>query len=174
MKQIALIAAINFSNYGLGMNGELLYDIPNDKRRFKQLTYGHTVIMGRKTWESLPKQFRPLPFRTNFVVSRNPDYKAPGALVFPNLKDAIDAAETHKVFLIGGAEIYREGFQYAQAVELTCVHGDKEADTFFPKFRYTEFDRTTIFEGGWNNTPYSIETFVHKSAKSSYPILPFQ
>lgn len=116
----------------IGLKGDMIWHLPGDLKRFKALTMGATLIMGRKTWESLPR--RPLPGRRNIVVSRNPEYDAPGAEIFRSLEEAIDAsAGDEKVFIIGGGEIYRKSFPYATEVELTRVmERCPEADTFFP------------------------------------------
>ena len=106
---ISLIAAIG-KGRELGKNGKLLWHLPDDMRRFKELTTGHPVIMGRKTWESLPERFRPLPGRTNIVVTRQADYKAAGAIVADSLGAARAVAAraegANEIFVIGGGELY--------------------------------------------------------------------
>lgn len=127
---ITLIAAAA-QNDALGKDNTLVWHLPDDFKRFKKLTTGHHIIMGRKTWESFP---RPLPNRTHIVISRNVNYEAPGAVVVHNMEDALAFAknDTH-TFIIGGGEIYTIGLHYATHIELTRVHGTFEADAFFPK-----------------------------------------
>ena len=110
--RLNIIAAIG-KNRELGLHGKLLWHIPEDMRRFKEVTTGHPVIMGRKTWESLPQMYRPLPGRTNIVVTRQVGYKATGAIVADSLKAARIAAAraggADEIFVIGGGELYRRG-----------------------------------------------------------------
>lgn len=135
---ISLIAIIG-KNRELGRGGELLWHLPDDMKRFKELTSGHPVIMGRKTWESLPERFRPLPNRTNIVVTRQSGYKALGAVVVDGLSDAFltaqDADGSEETFIIGGGEIYAAALPYATRLYLTLVEATVEdADTFFPEY----------------------------------------
>ncbi|NCO62164.1 dihydrofolate reductase [Candidatus Kaiserbacteria bacterium] len=132
-----IIAAIG-KNSELGRGGKLLWHIPDDMRRFKALTTGHPVIMGRKTWESLPKKFRPLPGRTNIVVTRQKNYKAEGAMIINSFEAARAAAArvdgADEVFIIGGGELYREALPYADRLYLTLVNDTAEADIFSPLY----------------------------------------
>lgn len=130
---LVLIAAVTKNN-GIGLNNELLFKLSADMKRFRELTYGSTVIMGRKTWESLPPKFRPLPMRTNIVLSRNENYEAPGAQVFTNLDQALRSVITTNVFVIGGEQIFAEAMPYATVLELTEIDKDAQADAFFPVF----------------------------------------
>jgi dihydrofolate reductase len=129
---LALIAAVA-RNRAIGRDNALLWQLPEDMRHFRETTRGRTVIMGRKTWESLPAAFRPLPGRRNVVVSRNPAYAAPGATVVHSLEAALrltDPAE--ETFLIGGAELYRQALPLAARLYLTEVDDAPPADAFFP------------------------------------------
>lgn len=135
---LSIIAAIG-KNRELGLNGQLLWHIPGDLKRFKEVTSGHPVIMGRKTWESLPGRFRPLPGRTNIVVSRQAGYDAPGATVVDSLSDAflaaIDAPGAEETFVIGGGELYAAALPYANRLYITLVEEENaDADTFFPDY----------------------------------------
>lgn len=113
----------------IGRRGSLIWRIPDDLRRFKRLTTGHPVIMGRKTWESLPK--RPLPGRLNIVVSRNPGYDAPGAVVVTSPQEALKAAGDAGPFVMGGEQIYRIFMSLADRIELTEVDDTcRDADAF--------------------------------------------
>jgi dihydrofolate reductase len=133
---ISIIAGVQIPNHGLGIDGDLLYKLTADMKRFKELTDGHIVIMGRKTWESIPAQFRPLPNRHNIVLTRDTAYDAPGAEVFGTFAEAIqDCADSDaQIFLIGGARVYEDGLRYADTLYLTEFSGDKPADTFFPDY----------------------------------------
>jgi len=119
-------------NDAIGKGNKLIWHLSDDLKRFKDLTNGHHIIMGRKTFESFPK---PLPNRTHVVITRQPDYKAPeGVIIVNNLEDAIDASKSDaQPFVIGGGEIYKQALAFADKIELTRVHEDFEADTFFPK-----------------------------------------
>lgn len=129
---ISLIAALA-KNRAIGKDGQLLWHLPEDMRHFRETTRGKPVIMGRKTWESLPDSFRPLPGRHNIVVSRNPAYLAPGATLVGSLENAIHAVgETAEVFVIGGAELYRQALPVAGRLYLTEIAQDFEGDAFFP------------------------------------------
>lgn len=126
---ITLIAAAGENN-SLGNNGEIPWHLPDDFKHFKKLTTGHHIIMGRKTWETFPK---PLPNRTHIVMTRDLKYRAKGAVVVHNIEDALKYTEEEKnCFIIGGGEIYALGLPYATHIELTRVHGEFEADAFFP------------------------------------------
>ena len=142
---ISLIAAVA-QNRALGKDGQLLWHLPEDMRYFRETTRGKPVIMGRKTWESLPDVFRPLPGRRNIVISRNPAYDAPGATLAGSLEEAVRLAQDDaEVFVIGGAEIYRQALPLAQRLYLTEVARDFDADAFFPEFSasdWTEISRS--------------------------------
>ena len=142
--RISLIAAIGRGRE-LGAGGELLWRIPEDMKRFKELTMGHPVIMGRKTWESIPEKYRPLLGRTNIVVTRQSGYRAKGALVVDGLSDAFLAAEgadgASETFVIGGGELYAAALPYATRLYLTLVDATAEGvDAFFPAYE-TEFTK---------------------------------
>jgi len=147
---ISIIAAIG-KNRELGKDNKLLWRIPEDMKRFKDLTSGQVVIMGRKTYESLPKKFRPLPNRINIVVTKNQNWKMPGCLISNSLDEAIlKAKEFNKeIFIIGGASIYNQGLKYADKLYLTLV--DKEypdADVFFPD--YKDFGKVKVLSSGFS------------------------
>lgn len=126
---ITMIAAAGENNE-LGLNNMLVWHLPDDFRRFKQLTTGHHIIMGRKTFESFPS---PLPDRTHIVISRNNNFTAKGVSVVHSVDEAIEkSAPDPQPFIIGGGEIYAQGMEIASKIELTRVHGTFDADTFFP------------------------------------------
>lgn len=128
-KDITLIAAVS-ENHALGKDNQLIWYIPEDLKRFKRLTQGHAVIMGRKTFESIPKA---LPNRKNIILTHNPNYTAEGVVVVHTIEDALKAAaDDPQPFVIGGGEIYKLFLPIAQTIELTRVHASFEADAFFP------------------------------------------
>lgn len=131
--RINIIAAINADTRAIGRRGDMLHHLRDDLRRFRALTLGHPIVMGRKTFESLPAGA--LPGRRNLVVSRNSAYAAPGAEVFPTLDAAIAACDGNDdIFIIGGAEIYRLAMPLARRLFLTVIDHPTppDADTFFP------------------------------------------
>ena len=118
-------------NNALGKDNDLVWHLPDDFKRFKRLTSGHYIIMGRKTFESFPKL---LPNRTHVVITRKDDYNPDGTSVVNSLKEAIRVTKLdEQPFIIGGGEIYKLGMEEADRIELTRVHGEFEADTFFPE-----------------------------------------
>lgn len=135
-KHISIIAGVQIPNRGLGFGGDLLHKIPADMQRFKELTEGNIVIMGRSTWESIPAKYRPLPNRHNIVLTRDESYVAPGASICGSLPEALEKSKEMEgdVFLIGGARVYAEGMEYADTLYLTEFFDHKEADTFFPEY----------------------------------------
>lgn len=127
--KIALIVAIAENN-AIGKDNELLWHLPADLKRFKEITTGHCIIMGRKTFESIGK---PLPNRTSIIISRNLNYTQEGAHVVHSLNEAFELCKNEEeVFIIGGGAIYKETIDMADRIYLTKVHQNFEADTFFP------------------------------------------
>lgn len=130
---INIIVATSENNV-IGRGNDIPWYIPEDLEHFKKLTTGNTVIMGRKTYESLPKEYRPLPNRINIVITRDKSYQAKGCLVVNSLEDALRKADNDKeIFIIGGGQIYREGLKFAERIYLTKIHNNIEGDTYFPK-----------------------------------------
>lgn len=129
---ITLIAAVA-RNGVIGSANALPWHLPEDLKHFRQLTTGHAVVMGRKTWESLPAKFRPLPGRLNIVVTRNAGYVAPGATVVTSLEAArkVGAGGT-ALFVIGGAELYAHALPLAERLELTEIDAEFAGDAYFP------------------------------------------
>lgn len=141
MPKIIIIAAVA-DNRVIGNNNQLIWHIPEDMAHFKALTQGHTVIMGRKTWESLPERFRPLPNRKNIVITRQVNYLAPGSEQANSLEDSMALlAPDESAFVIGGGEIYAQALNYATHLELTEVHIQPEGDTLFPTFSPNDWHR---------------------------------
>lgn len=159
---IIMIAAAAENN-ALGKNNELLWHLPDDFKRFKQLTSHHHIIMGRKTFESFPK---PLPNRTHIVITRQENYHPEGCIVVNNLKKALAILPSNEdAFIIGGGEIYELGLPFTDKIELTRVHADFEADTFFPRIDMTIWElETTIFHPKDTNHAYDFtyETYLRK------------
>jgi dihydrofolate reductase len=151
-KNITMIAAVAENN-ALGMDNKLIWHLSDDLKRFKNLTKGHHVIMGRKTFESMPKA---LPNRTNVVITRKAEYAAENAHVVNTLEAALALAqEDDRPFIIGGGEIYRQAMAFANCIELTRVHDDFEADTFFP-----EID-TAVWREVWRENHDKDEKHAH-------------
>lgn len=134
---LTIIAAVA-KNKALGKNNDLIWRLPADLKRFKKITLGHHVIMGRKTFESLG---RPLPNRTTIIISRNVSYKVEGCIVVHTLEAAILAAkEDNNPFILGGGEIYKQALLRADILDLTLVHHSfDDADTFFPEIDYNQW-----------------------------------
>ena len=146
LPEIVIIAALARNN-AIGRGGDLLFHMSDDLRRFKALTMGCPIIMGRKTYESFPK--RPLPGRLNIVITRNADYPTvDGMIVADSLRTAIVRAmaaveETGRIYIIGGGEIYRQALPIAHALELTLIDADvPDADTFFPAIDDADWQMT--------------------------------
>jgi dihydrofolate reductase len=147
VSEIVIIAAVA-RNRVIGKDNRLLWNIPEDMAHFKALTAGHTVIMGRKTWESLPPRFRPLPGRRNIVISRQPDYAAPGAEVADSLENALKLASTAAVvFVIGGEQIYTQAIAVADRLEITEVDLAPEGDAWFPEIATVDWEKAGKTEG---------------------------
>jgi dihydrofolate reductase len=129
---VTLIAAVA-NNGAIGKDGKLPWHLPEDLKRFRDLTTGKVVVMGRKTWESLPEKFRPLPKRTNVVITRQAGYVVPeGVRVFSGVPEAVAAFADQAVMVIGGSQIYAETMPVADALEITQVDQTVEGDAFFP------------------------------------------
>ncbi len=128
---IVIIVAASENNI-IGKDNDLLWHLPKDFKRFKALTTGHPIIMGRKTFQSLPGI---LPNRKHIVVTRNKNYSKEGVIVVASLEKAIAVAkkESEKIYIIGGGEIYKQSMEVADIIELTRVHADIKGDTCFPE-----------------------------------------
>ena len=157
MTKLSIIAAISAKDRGIGKGGDLLWHISDDLKHFKELTIGHPIIMGRKTYDSIGK---PLPGRVNIVVTRNEDFNPPGVIVFRSLEDAIEKAkglDKEEVFIIGGGQIYEQSIEKADKLYLTLIDDQKTADTFFPT--YDEFEKISRedFSGDTNYSFVELE-----------------
>lgn len=143
--KVSMIAAVA-KNGVIGKDNDLAWHLPDDMKFFKSQTKGHVVIMGRKNWDSLPPQWRPLPHRTNIVITRNPQIEAKGANVVTHLQAALHLAESlseEEAYIIGGGEIYKLGFPYASKLYITEIDGTPQGDTFFPEWDKTKWRETS-------------------------------
>lgn len=135
---VVIVAAISKKDRAIGYENKLLWHIPEDLKRFKELSLGHPMIMGRKTFESILAILgKPLPGRINIVVTRNPDYAVPGAETAGSLEAAFAIAEREnptEIHIGGGAELYEAAMPYVSRLHLTLVDSDAVGDTFFPEF----------------------------------------
>jgi len=159
---ITIIAAVA-SNNALGKDNQLIWHLPADLKRFKKVTLGHHIIMGRKTFESLGK---PLPKRTTIIITRNKDYKQEGCIVVNSLQQAIEAAKADEnPYILGGAEIYKQAIKIADKLDLTLVDQSFEADVFFPEIDFTiwrEATREDFKADENNNYNFSFITYLRK------------
>ena len=138
---ISLIAALT-KNRVIGKNKDLPWHLPDDMKYFMQTTKAHHVIMGRKNYESIPEKFKPLPNRTNVVVTRQKNFSAPGCRIVNALEEGIESARVageSELFIIGGSEIYALGMPYANQLYLTEIDANVDGDTYFPSFNKIEW-----------------------------------
>lgn len=162
MNEIIIIAAMA-ENRVIGNNNQLPWNIKEDLQRFKQLTKYHPIIMGRKTYESLPK--KPLPRRLNCILTRNENYKQDKAFTFSTLESCIESLKNEKpeknkidyskIFICGGQSIYQQALEIADKIELTIIHQNYSGDTFFPKF-----EKNWKLENQITNKEYSFCTYT--------------
>ncbi len=159
---IILIAAASENN-ALGKENKLLWHLPDDFKRFKTITSGHYIIMGRKTFESFPK---PLPNRTHIIITRQKNYTFPDCIIATNLENALELAPKNEaVFIIGGGEIYKQSIDIADKIELTRVHSTFEADTFFPEISLDKWKlvmKENHKKDEKHKFEYTFETYIKK------------
>ncbi len=164
--EIRIIAAIGAKTRAIGKDNGLIFDIPEDLERFRRFTKGHPIIMGRKTWESLPEGRRPLPGRTNIVITQNSSYETPGATRVSSIEEALASAKTAPgsdvIYVIGGGAIYALALPYAHYLDLTEVDDSslEPADPSLVRFPdtpgFVEFARETR---GDHTPPFSYVTY---------------
>jgi dihydrofolate reductase len=163
---LVLIAAVA-RNGVIGSDNRLLWSLPEDMKHFRVVTTGAPVIMGRRTWDSLPERFRPLPGRHNIVLSRQPGFAPVGATVTAGLARAVAAAGTApRVFVIGGEQVYREALPLADELVLTEIDRDFAGDAHFPPFsreEFTEASRETHRAAPPNEFGYSFVTYLRSA-----------
>ena len=161
--EIALIYA-RAANGVIGKDNQLPWHLPEDMAHFKQLTQGAPVIMGRKTWDSLPPRFRPLPGRSNIVVTRQPDWNQNGAQRAPSLREALQFCEqSATVWVIGGAQIYAEALPLAHRLEVTEIDRDFDGDAHAPVLDTTWHEAARSRHVSSNGLPFSFVTYQRKS-----------
>lgn len=161
-KNISIIVAVA-ENFAIGKNNDLLFHLPNDLKRFKQITSGHTIIMGRNTLLSLPKW--PLPNRRHIVITDNPDDVFEGCETVFSIDEAIEKVKNeNEAFIIGGGMIYRQFYPLAGKLYLTLVHKSFEADVYFPEIDFTQWNEVARedFYDEKNDFEYSYLNLVRK------------
>lgn len=160
MTKLTLIVATDQRN-GIGINNQLPWHLPEDLAHFKRTTSGHTIIMGRKTFESIG---RPLPNRKNIVVSRNPNWQHDGVICVPSINEAIHHSEGDEAFVIGGAQIYQQAIEQAQKLIVTEIQAQFDCDAFFPEIDRNKWqeDKRQEFVAEGTNLPYAIVSYTRK------------
>ena len=161
MTKLSIIVAVANDNV-IGINNSMPWHLPEDLKRFRTLTTGHHIVMGRKTYESLGSL---LAGRTTVIVTRNTDYVVEGAIVAHSVEEALAVCtDDEEVFLIGGAELYQQGIVHADKIYMTEVHADFEGDAFLPSFDLTQWDEDAreahVAENGLS---FSYVTYVRQS-----------
>ncbi len=161
-QEITMIAAVCEDN-GLGLDNKLVWHIPRDLKHFKDLTYGHCIIMGRKTFESLPKA---LPNRKNIVLSRKKNLSYNNAVVVDTIEKAIEETKhDNKPYIVGGGEIYKLFINYSSYIELTRIHHKFKSDTFFPRIDLKNWEiikRNDVIKSEIEKYNYSFLTYKKK------------
>ena len=161
-KTVTLIAAMG-SNRGIGLAGRMPWHLPAELQSFKRATMGKSIVMGRKTWQSIG---RPLPGRQNIVISRNPAFMAKGVDLAGSLDEAIEVSESDEIMVIGGGQLYELALPIARRMILTLIDIEPQADTWFPAWNEHEWSQTgeTLFAAGDDNEPaYRIVEFERVS-----------
>lgn len=149
----------------IGINNQIPWHLPADLKFFKNLTLNHHVLMGRKCFDSISK---PLPNRTNIIITRNKEFEVPGCLIVHSVKEGIQIAKEHgeeNLFIIGGAEIYRVTFDLCDVLYLTIVDIELEGDTFLPPIDWTQWilkESVSFMPDEKNKFPYSFNTFLRR------------
>lgn len=161
--KLSLVAAVARGGV-IGREGTLPWQLPEDMARFRKLTMGHPVVMGRRTWDSLPVRFRPLPGRRNVVVTRNETWAADGAERAGSLDDALELlGDAPQAFVIGGAKVFAKALPLADELVLTEIDLEVEGDTFFPSWDRHAFEETSRESHvSSDGTPFSFVTYVRR------------
>lgn len=172
--RVSIVVAIGngrLHNRVLGKNNELIWHIPDDLKRFRELTRGHPVVMGRKTFESIVAAIgKPLPDRPNIVITRDPSYKGPSSvqktgdkgnaedfIVVNSIEEAMakaKALDSEEIFVVGGGEIYRQALPFVDKLYLTLIDDDQEGDSYFPEYENEFTKKTFEEEREWNGLKY--------------------
>ena len=166
MSKINIIVAVTNNNV-IGKGNTMPWHLPTDLKNFKNITNGHCVVMGRKCWESIPEKFRPLPNRTNVVITRNEAYEASGAATLGDIDRVLtnfkENGDDDEIFVIGGAQIYKEAFKHADKLYITRILADVEGDVLLEGLDINEWELTddtdTMTENGFN---YKFEEYKKK------------
>jgi dihydrofolate reductase len=160
---ISIIVAVS-DDWGIGKDNELLWRIPEDLKRFKRLTTGNAIIMGKKTWESLPR--RPLPDRKNIVLTDIPNEKIEGSITAYSIEDALSKCDRNKeIFIIGGGSIYRQFMPLADRLYISHVHKKAPADVYFPEIDlnlWEVVEKEEIPGIGEESIPYTYTIYERK------------
>lgn len=160
------IIAAAANNNALGKDNQMIWHLPDDFKRFRTLTTSNSIIMGRKTFESLPKL---LPNRTHIIITRQPDYFQEDCIIVNSLDKAIEICSTEEnTFIIGGGEIYSQAMKYADKIELTRVHESFEADTFFPEIDNSiwQLEKEEFHaKNEKHQYDFTFQTYIRKSSK---------
>jgi dihydrofolate reductase len=146
---LSIIVATSDNNV-IGKDNKLIWHLPADMKFFKEKTTDHCVITGRKNYESIPEKFRPLPNRTNIIITRQTDYVAPGAVIVNSIEDAIEFAKKtgdEEIFIIGGAEIFKQSMSMVDKIYLTKIYHLFEGDVYFPELDASEWKETGRIKG---------------------------
>ena len=157
-KNVSMIVAAA-ENGVIGKDGDMPWRLSADLKNFKAITSGHTIIMGRKTWDSIQ---RLLPGRTTVIVTRQSNFNVDGAIVVGSLEDALSATEDESPFVVGGAEIYRLAMPHVSRIYLTRVHADIEGDTVMPEIDFNlwqQLESTSFTSDEKNSHDYSFEIY---------------
>jgi dihydrofolate reductase len=164
---ISIIVAVG-SNNAIGKNNTLIWHLPADMKFFKEKTTGHCIITGRKNYESIPDKFRPLTNRTNIVITRQEDYKAPGAIVTSSLEEAVEKAKQTgdtEIFIIGGGDVFRQSLHLVDTIYLTRIEEAFDADVFFPELDPEKWQEIASVKGirdEKNKFDYTFYTYKRK------------
>jgi dihydrofolate reductase len=165
---LSIIVAAAENNV-IGKDNNLIWHLPTDMKFFKEKTKRHAIITGRKNYESIPEKYRPLPERTNIVITRQLDYNAKGAIVVSSIDEAIEYVQTHfanqEVFIIGGSEIYRQTIALCQKIYLTRIHYTFQGDAFFPELSLSNWqlsEQLNVSADEKNKYPFTFQTWERK------------
>lgn len=167
-EKVTLIVAVADNNV-IGKDNDLVWRLRDDMRFFKETTTGHIILTGRKNFESIPEKFRPLPDRLNCILTRNPEYDAPGCELFSSVSEWLETYQNDEknLFIIGGGEVYRESLEkgYVTEMFITHVHGEPEGDTFFPDFDKEDWIISVVGTGEKNERndySFTIKKYTRK------------
>lgn len=143
----------------IGLHGKIPWRIPGEQKYFKEVTTPHPIVMGRKTYESIGKS---LVGRTNYVLTRDPSYQAPGCVVINRVQTILDLATKHEVFVIGGSEVFDLLFPHVDMIYLTVVHTEYDGDTFFPQLDKEKWQLIHSHDGPSDVVPHTFEVYSRK------------